>query len=133
MRVTQQQRITIAKKVIRGIELTDEEKVIYAQICEICSKWAEYDTKKEKAQEKPKRKPVGQKQTKKRYTRKEKALFAIEKRAEGLENPKWMQNPIDFTDKSIPLGKRRVAYVRYLTHKGMSLSEAKYESVRWIH
>lgn len=128
MTITQKQRITIAKKKIRGIELTEEERRMDEQIC---GKQDEpvVAVQKIKKDKLTILKPVRQK----RHTRKEKALYAIEKRAEGLDNPKWMQRPIDYTDKSIPLGKRRVAYVRYLTHKGKSLAEAKYESVKWIH
>ena len=127
--ITQQQRIAVAKKKIRGIELTEEEKRIDIEICGV---QAECDAEPVKAQEKPKRKPVAKKERKVR-TAKDKAKYAITQKAKGLEKPKWMQEWIDFTDKSIPLGKRRVAYVRYLTNKGWSLAEAKYRSKIWIH
>ena len=127
--ITQQQRIAIAKKKIRGIELTEEEKSIDVQICGV---QAECDAEPVKAKEKPKRRPVAKKERKVR-TAKDKAKYAITQKAKGLEKPKWMQEWIDYTDKSIPLGKRRVAYVRYLTHKGRSLAEAKYQSKIWIH
>lgn len=130
MKITQRQRITIAKKKIRGIDLTAEELEMDKYLTR--NSWIDFPVEKVEEVKKGSLtmlKPV----RKKRHTRKEKALYAIEKRAESLDNPKWMQKPIDYTDKSIPLGKRRVAYVRYLTHKGKSLAEAKYESVKWIH
>lgn len=127
--ITQQQRIAIAKKKIRGIELTEEERRIDLEICGV---QAECDAQPVKAQKRPKRKPVAKKERKVR-TAKDKAKYAITQKANGLERPKWMQEWIDYTDKSIPLGKRRVAYVRYLTHKGRSLAEAKYQSKIWIH
>ena len=127
--ITQQQRSAVAKKKIRGIELTEEEKRIDIEIFGV---QAECDAEPVKAQEKPKRKPVAKKERKVR-TAKDKAKYAITQKAKGLEKPKWMQEWIDFTDKSIPLGKRRVAYVRYLTNKGWSLAEAKYRSKIWIH
>ena len=116
-------RISIAKKKIRGLPLTDEEKAFDAKQL----KQKRY-TAKEKAIDTKQSKPV-----KKRYTAKEKALWAIDKRCQNIDNPKWMQKPIDFNDKTIPVGKRRVAYVRYLTYKGHSLAYAKYEAVKWIH
>lgn len=59
------------------------------------------------------------------YTPKEKAQYAVEQRGGDL----WMQKWIDWNDKAIPVGKRRVAFVRYLTMtKGYTLERAKYES-----
>lgn len=64
-----------------------------------------------------------------RYTPKQKAQYAIEQRA----GDKWMQKWIDFDDKSIPVGKRRVAYVRYLTMvKHVPLDIAKGKSLKVI-
>lgn len=46
----------------------------------------------------------------------------------------WMQQFIDWKDKTIPVGKRRVAYVRYLMMKfNYSLERAKYYSKMHIH
>jgi len=44
-----------------------------------------------------------------------------------------MQKWIDWEDKSIPLGKRRVAFVRYLTMvHGVDLTTAKQRSIKII-
>ena len=46
----------------------------------------------------------------------------------------WMQQFIDWKDKTIPIGKRRVAYTRYLMMKfNYSLERAKYYSKMHIH
>ena len=69
------------------------------------------------------------------FSPKEKAKFAIDHRRdlEGKER-KWMQCWIDWNDKNIPIGKRRVAFVRYLTMtKGLTLDEAKYQAKKYIH
>lgn len=65
-----------------------------------------------------------------RYTPKEKARFAIEQRG----GDKWMQKWIDWDDRSIPVGKRRVAFVRFLVMtKGVPLEVAKRRSLKIIH
>lgn len=62
---------------------------------------------------------------------KNRAKRTIEKYPKG---DKWMQKWIDWEDKAIPLGMRRVAYVRYQTMvKGMTLKEAKYYAVKYVH
>lgn len=123
MKITKQQRITIAKKKIRGLELTEEEKAIDKQLCG----WMD-----DLPEPQPKTKQI--RPRRKHYTPLEKAEYAVNKRAESLENPRWMQKFISWKDKRNPIGKRRVAYVRYLTMtKGMSLRQAKYEAVKYIH
>lgn len=99
----------VKNKIRKGIPLTDEER-----------SWCiEVPTPKEKAN----------KTMEKTYTPKEKAKYAIEQRGGDL----WMQKWIDWDDKSIPVGKRRVAYVRYLVMvKGVSLQVAKLKSVKFI-
>lgn len=62
-------------------------------------------------------------------TPKDRARYAVEHNGGDL----WMQKWIDWDDKSIPVGKRRVAFVRYLTMtKGLSLAAAKYRSKIYI-
>ena len=81
---------------------------------------------------KPSKKPAGRprkEKERKTYTPKDKARYAIEKRGGEL----WMQKWIDWDDTSIPIGKRRVAYVRYLTMtQGYSIDKAKLQSKRVI-
>lgn len=62
---------------------------------------------------------------------KRRAKRAIENHPRG---DKWMQKWIDWEDKDIPIGRRRVAYVRYQTmvHK-MPLEKAKYYASKYIH
>ena len=71
----------------------------------------------------------------KKYTPKEKEKFAIENRRDLVgKKKKWMQEWIDWRDKTIPIGRRRVAYVRYLTMtKGMTLDAAKYQAKKYIN
>ena len=75
---------------------------------------------------KPKPKPVPKRRE---LTPKDKARYAVQQRGGDL----WMQQWIDWDDKSIPVGKRRVAFVRYLTMtKGFSLESAKYRAKLYI-
>lgn len=95
----------------KGWELTDEEKRILFE--------ANAYTPRKRT---PKKRIV--------FSPKDKAKYAIEKRG----GEKWMQQWIDWEDKSIPLGMRRVAFVRYMTMvKGKTLQQAKYDSVKYIH
>lgn len=62
---------------------------------------------------------------------KNKAKKTIEKYPRG---DKWMQKWIDWEDLTIPVGMRRVAYVRYqMMVKGMNMTKAKYYAVKYIH
>ena len=108
----------LSNKKSRGIPLTDEE--------------LEWERELYRPKEKRPRK-AREKETE-AAKRKRRARYAIEKRAESIENPRWMQKWIDFSDSSLPLGKRRVAYVRYLmmTRK-LDLNTAKWLSVRNIN
>lgn len=78
-----------------------------------------------------KRKKLNEERTEKRKKRtpKDRAKYAIEQK----NGKKWMQKWIDWDDSSVPVGRRRVAFVRYLTmvHK-MRLDEAKLLSTRKI-
>lgn len=108
----------LANKRQRGIPLTDEELEWERELYQPKEK----KPRKERAKETEAAK------------RKRRAKYAIEKRAEALEKPKWMQKWIDFSDPSLPLGKRRVAYVRYLMmYKKLDLNTAKRLSIRNIN
>lgn len=64
-----------------------------------------------------------------RHTPKDKAKFAVEQRG----GKKWMQKWIDWDDIAIPIGKRRVAYARYLMMvHGLKLAQAKSRSLKFI-
>ncbi|MEE1324927.1 MAG: hypothetical protein U0K19_05025 [Bifidobacteriaceae bacterium] len=66
--------------------------------------------------------------------KKRRAKRAVEALAAAKDKPKWMQQWIDWEDRTIPVGKRRVAYVRYMTIvRGMSLRKAKALSVKIIN
>lgn len=108
----------LANKKQRGIPLTNEELEWERELY----RPKEKTPRKERAKETEAAK------------RKRRAKYAIEKRAETHEKPKWMQKWIDFSDSSLPLGKRRVAYVRYLMmQKKLDLKTAKRLSLRNIN
>lgn len=107
----------LANKKRRGIPLTDEE----------------LEWEREFYQPKEKKPRKGRPKETEADKRKRRAKYAIEKRTEAIEKPRWMQKWIDFTDPSLPIGKRRVAYVRYLMmHKKLDLATAKRLSVKNI-
>jgi len=99
------------RKTAKGLPVTDEERNAYLA-----------------SRNHPPR-PRKAARPRKTITPKDKARYAIEQMGGEL----WMQKWIDWDDKSIPIGKRRVAYVRYLTMtKGYSLDQAKRASVKFI-
>lgn len=107
----------LANKKKRGFPLTDEEREWEREL------YPSRETKPRKGR--PKETEADK--------RKRRAKYAIEKRAEAIEKPKWMQKWVDFTDPSVPIGKRRVAYVRYLMmHKKLDLATAKRLSLKNI-
>ena len=125
----------LQNKKSRGIELTPEELGWEAEL----RAPAEGVTRKERKpratlseHEKKKRKPratLSEHEKKKR-----RAKRAVESLAAAKDKPKWMQQWIDWEDRTIPVGKRRVAYVRYMTIvRGMSLRKAKALSVKIIN
>ena len=111
----------LQNKKSRGIELTPEELGWEAEL----RAPAEGVTRKER---KP-RATLSEHEKKKR-----RAKRAVESLAAAKDKPKWMQQWIDWEDRTIPVGKRRVAYVRYMTIvRGMSLRKAKALSVKIIN
>ena len=111
----------LQNKKSRGIEMTPEELGWEAEL----RAPAEGATRKER---KP-RATLSEHEKKKR-----RAKRAVESLAAAKDKPKWMQQWIDWEDRTIPVGKRRVAYVRYMTIvRGMSLRKAKALSVKIIN
>lgn len=111
----------LQNKKSRGIELTPEELGWEAEL----RAPVEGSPKKER---KP-RATLSEHDKKKR-----RAKRAVEALAAAKDKPKWMQQWIDWEDRTIPVGKRRVAYVRYMTIvRGMSLRKAKALSVKIIN
>ena len=103
-------KFIIKNKIKKGIPLSDEE---LSWSRELCVSAKEHKEKK----------------VRRNFSAKDKAKFAIEQRG----GDKWMQKWIDWEDKSIPLGKRRVAYVRYLMMvHGVDLITAKQRSIKII-
>ena len=102
------------RKTAKGLPLTDEEKQALLE--------------KTNQPKKP-RKMKGPVKAKRTPSPKDKAKYAIEQKGGTL----WMQKWIDWDNKEIPVGKRRVAYVRYLTMtKGYTLDRAKLASKKFI-
>jgi len=103
MTITQKQRITIAKKKIRCIELTEEERRIDEQICgrQDESVVAVQKIKKDKLTILS---PVREKKDKKEW---------------------WRGKVVNWDDERIPLGKRKNTYIRYLLSQGIPLINAQ--------
>ena len=126
----------LSNKKSRGIPLTDEELEWERELYQPKEKKPRKELEWERELYQPKEKKPRKERAKETEAakRKRRAKYAIEKRAEALEKPKWMQKWIDFSDPSLPLGKRRVAYVRYLMmYKKLDLNTAKRLSIRNIN
>lgn len=109
------------RKTAKGLPLTEEEKQALLEKTNQPKK-----PRKRKEPVTAKRAPSPAKWT---PSPKDKAKYAIEQKGGTL----WMQKWIDWDDKEIPVGKRRVAYVRYLTMtKGYTLDRAKLASKKFI-
>ena len=104
-------KFIVKNKVKKGIPLSEEQMIWQRELC------VSLPAKERK------------KKVRKEYSPKDKAKYAIQQRG----GDKWMQKWIDWDDESIPIGKRRVAYVRYLTMvHGIDLDTAKKRSIRFI-
>lgn len=108
-------------KAAKGLPITDEQARLLQE--------ADKPKPKRERTPRPPREPKPKKPKLREFTAKDKAKYAVEQRGGEL----WMQKWIDWNDKAIPVGKRRVAFVRYLTMvKGYSLDDAKQRSLYCI-